>query len=149
MTCFDEYFEKDFDLENLLTKYKPYQREIVMSLLSYDNIDDGLEAYFSSAGPMNMACFGGDSGDKKSYKERFIIETRKLICGDSGYQAEQQKMSLALTGGVEAFVSYIAASISKTLDISEVYLIPCVIFVIVTIAKVGIKAYCAGITSEN
>lgn len=104
------------------------------------------EEWLTARGPMQTATFGGSQVNAENapkYWDRLRSEIDKLICGHPDYKKEQEKIlaagkSIGL-GGVTALANWL----SPLIGMSPALLTPAIILILHTMAKMGVKAYCA------
>ena len=136
----------NLSLDEWYSCLKPYQKTIIVQLVSKYGEEKAAEEWLMSRGPMQTATFGGvQIGSEKptNYWKRFKTEFDKLICGHPDYEKEQEKFlatgkTIGL-GGVTALANWIAPIIGM----SPALLVPAIILLLHTMAKMGVKAYCS------
>lgn len=128
------------------TCLKPYQRAIIEQLVAKYGEERAAEEWLTARGPMQTATFGGSQVNAENapkYWDRLRSEIDKLICGHPDYKKEQEKIlaagkSIGL-GGVTALANWL----SPLIGMSPALLAPAIILILHTMAKMGVKAYCA------
>lgn len=136
----------NLSLNEWYTCLKPYQKTIIEQLVAKYGEEKAAEEWLTARGPMQTATFGGNqvnAGNTPNYWDRLRTEIDKLICGHSDYEKEQEKFlaagkSIGL-GGVTALASWL----SPIIGVSPALLLPAIILVLHTMAKMGVKAYCS------
>lgn len=131
---------------------KPYQRNIIEQLVTKYGIEKAAEEWINARGPMQTVTFGGvveDANNKKNYWNRFKNEFDKLICGHPDYQNDQEKFITAGKPIGLGAIAYIANLIAPAVGMSSAVLIPAIVLVFNTTAKMGVKAYCATKQFDN
>lgn len=137
---------ENLSLDEWYSCLKPYQKTSIEQLVAKYGEEKAAEEWLMSRGPMQTATFGGaqvGSGNNPNYWLRLRTEIDKLICGHPDYEKEQEKFLAAGKtiglGGVTALANWIAPIIGM----SPALLAPAIILVLHTMAKMGVKAYCA------
>lgn len=137
---------ENIPLENWLKPLKPYQRNIIEQLVAKYGEEKAAEEWINAKCPMQTVTFGGvteDINNKKNYWNRLKNELDKLICGHIDYKDEHDKLVAAGKPIGLGAVAYIADLIAPAVRMSTALLIPAIALILSTIAKMGVKAYCA------
>lgn len=123
---------------------KPYQVNIIKELVAIHGEERAAELWITSVGPVNTATFGGSpTGDQSKYWDKLKKEFDKFICGHSEYENEQKKfISTGKLIGTGA-VSSIATWISPAVGMSPALLVPALLLLMHTAAKITVNAYCS------
>lgn len=133
-------------LEEWLKELKPYQKNTIIQLVDKYGEERAAEEWLSSVGPIETAQFGGVASDQnqiKSYWSRVKKEFDKLICGHSDYTNEREKL---ISGGKvigTGAVTTISVWIAPIVGLSVPILVPAIILLLHTVAKISVKAYCS------
>ncbi|MCD7898891.1 MAG: hypothetical protein LUH22_03185 [Bacteroides sp.] len=137
---------ENLPLESWINELKPYQKNIIIQLVSNFGEEKAAEEWISSRGPIQTATFGGDTSnipDSKTYWNRLKEEFDKLVCGHPDYKKEQEKFATAGKAIGTGAVASISNWLAPIVGMSPSILIPAVILLLYTTAKIGVKAYCS------
>jgi hypothetical protein len=137
---------EDLSLDEWYKCLKPYQSSIIRQLVDNLGEEKAAEEWITAMGPLQTATFGGDPSskvDQKSYWNRLKEEFDKFICGHSAYENEHEKfLSTGKLLGTGAVTS-IATWLSPSVGLSPTILVPAILLLLHTTAKISVRAYCA------
>lgn len=137
---------EDLSLDEWFKCLKPYQSSIIRQLVDNLGEERAAEEWITSTGPIQTATFGGNpfnKVDQKSYWSRIKEEFDKFICGHSAYEKEREKfLSTGKLLGTGA-VSTLATWLSPSVGLPPTILIPSILLLLHTTAKISVQAYCA------
>lgn len=136
----------NLSLDEWYSCLKPYQKTVIEQLVAKYGEEKAAEEWLMSRGPMQTATFGGvqiGSENPTNYWNRFKTEFDKLICGHPDYEKEQEKfLATGKTIGLGC-VTALANWIAPIIGMSPALLVPAIILLLHTMAKMGVKAYCS------
>ena len=136
---------EELPLESWLQPLKPYQQKYLCQLVSLHGEEKAAEIWLDANGPIQTSTFGGGmiEPNKPSLWNQFKKEFDKLICGHPDYEKEQEKfLSKGRTIGL-AVVAEIAEFLASILHVSSSLILPALVLILSTVAKMTVKAYCA------
>lgn len=133
-------------LEEWYTCLKPYQKITIEQLVSKYGEERAAEEWLTARGPIQTVTFGGTQTnvtETSKYWSRFKDEFDKLICGHPDYDKEQRKfLTAGKTIGLGS-VTTLANWLAPIINMAPAILVPALVLVLHTTAKMGIKAYCS------
>lgn len=131
----------NLSLEEWLNELKPYQREIITSLVKDYGEEDAIEKWLTANGPSEMVKFGGE-GNAKPFIDKFKIEMNKLICGHDDYKKERDEYKENGELVKSLLISSISSAIGSVIGVAGTVIAPVVVLTLYTVGKLGINAYC-------
>lgn len=133
-----------YELDEWISILKPYQREIVISLIDKYGVEEAINQWMIASGPVDTVKFGGSADDDKDkFSDRFKIEIDKFICGHPSYASCREEYSKLNEGTKTALVSVISSFLSAQLGVSATILAPVIVLTLYLVGKMGINAYCS------
>lgn len=140
-------FEK-LELDNLIDALEPYQQELVKELVNNYGLDGALDKWLTAQGPVNMVKFGGVQEKENNFKERYKNEINKFLCGHPDYQNERKEFGKINDSSKTIVISGLSAFIGSKLGVAATVISPAIVISLGLAGKMGIKAYCSGISFE-
>jgi hypothetical protein len=134
----------NIDLGEWADTLKPYQRELVLTLVEKYGEEGAIQHWLAANGPGDIARFGGIGKTSEPFMERFKQEFDKFICGHPDYQEDQKQFDQQGQNTKKVLVSAISGAIGAKLGIVGTIIAPVVVISLFTIGKIGRNAYCAG-----
>lgn len=137
---------ENLSLDEWYSCLKPYQKTSIEQLVAKYGEEKAAEEWLMSRGPMQTATFGGSQANAENapkYWDRLRSEIDKLICGHPDYKKEQEKILAAGKSIGLGGVTTLANWLSPLIGMSPALLTPAIILILHTMAKMGVKAYCA------
>ena len=134
--------------EELLEYLQDYQKEIIQKLLINNNEDEAINLWINANGPINNVNFGGVQ-EKNQLLKNFKIELCKLLSESPEYEKDAKEIKAYISLGKDAVISAITFALAPKLGATTVILVPLVVLALMSIAKVGVKAYCRTILSKE
>lgn len=139
----------NLELDEWIEVLKPYQRKIVIELVDKYGLEEAIDRWIVSSGPINTVKFGGNKDSSKhKFTELYKIEINKFLCGHPDYleyRAEFSKHNEAIKLGI---VSTITSIISPKLGVAGTVLAPLIVLSLSLFGKMGMNAYCSTITFD-
>ena len=130
------------DLEAWLSALKPYQSSQIKALLEAGRSEhDVVDAWLSAQGPDSTAHFGGN-GESKPFRDRFVEEFKKFVCGDKKYSKERAELVAKADVAKLVIVSAVSAAIGSEIGATAALLVPPVAVLLHIVGKIGLKAWC-------
>lgn len=137
----------NYKLDEWLSVLKPYQKDIILQLVSQYGEEKAIEKWLTASGPTSTVKFGGE-GNMKPFLDRYKIEIDKLICGHPDYNNERTEFGENGQNLKTVIVSSISSLIGSTLGVSGAVLAPVIVLSLYTAGKMGVKAYCSSVSFE-
>ena len=135
-------------IEKWLEVLKPYQRcQHFEALLSSNTPEEAARLWFEAQGASELSPFGGTPTSRKIYDE-FIIELKKLLCGDPDSEEDRKKLTEQGPLVKEVIAYGIASTIASRLGLGDVgsLLAPAVVSYLYVIGRSGVRAWCNSTT---
>lgn len=130
------------DLDAWLSALKPYQSSQIKALLAAGRSEmEIVDAWLSARGANATVAFGGAAGSKP-FRERFMDEFKKFVCGDKKYNKERAQLIGKVEVAKTAVVSAVSAAVATQVGAAAALLIPPVAVLLHIVGKVGIQAWC-------
>ena len=134
--------------EELVEGLKEYQKEIIYQLLENNNADQCLELWLNANGLINNSNFGGTNENDRLIKN-FKIEICKLLSGFPEYETQVKEIKVYANLGKDALISGLTLALAPKLGTTAIILVPLVVLALISISKVGVRAYCNSILNNN
>ena len=132
------------DLESWLSALKPYQSSQIKALLASGRSEtDIVDAWLSARGPDSTVSFGGTK-ESKPFRERFMEEFKKFVCGDRKYSKDRAQLTGKIEVAKTAVISAVSAAVASQIGAAAALLIPPVAVLLHVVGKVGLRAWCCG-----
>ena len=117
--------------QELLESLQEYQKEIIQELLVNNNEDEAIELWINANGPINNVNFGGTQ-EKNQLLKNFKIELCKLLSESPEYEEQVKEIKVYINLGKDAIISVLTLALAM-----------------MSISKVGVKAYCNTILNRE
>lgn len=134
--------------EELVECLKGYQKEIIYQLLENNDPDQCLELWLNANGLINNSNFGG-TNEKDRLIKNFKIELCKLLSGYPEYESQVNEIKIFANLGKEVLISGLTFALAPKLGAASIILVPLVVLALISISKVGVRAYCNSILNNN
>lgn len=138
----------NYELAEWLSVLKPYQKDIVLQLVSEYGEEKAIEKWLSASGPTSTVKFGGD-GNMKPFLDRYKNEINKLICGHPDYDSERAEFGEKNGKLKTAIVSSLSSLIGSKLGVAATVLAPVIVLSLYTAGKMGVNAYCSCVSFDK
>ena len=118
-----------YEIDEWISILKPYQREIILSLVDTYGAEEAINQWMMANGPVDTVKFGGmPEGEKNNFSDRFKIEINKFNAGTK-----------------TALVSSISSFLGAKLGVSVSILAPAIVITLYLVGKMGVNAYCSAV----
>jgi hypothetical protein len=132
-------------LDAWLASLKDYQSNQIRALFAEGLSEtDVIDAWLSARGTVATIGFGGDRSGVVAYRERFLDEFKKFVCGDKSYSKERSDLVGKTDVAKTTLISAIALGVSSHIGAPAALLVPPVAILLFNVGKVGIRAWCSG-----
>lgn len=139
----------NYKLNEWLEVLKPYQSEIVQQLVDKYGVEEAIDKWILAKGPMNMVKFGGSGEEgREKFTQRYKNEINKFICGHPDYSEYRCEFGKINESAKTIIVSSLSSFIGSQLGVSGAILAPIIVLSLYLAGKMGVKAYCSGLTFE-
>ncbi len=132
----------------LIENLEEYQKEIIQELLQHNSADEAIDLWINANGPIDNVNFGGTQ-EKNELLNNFKIELCKLLSESPEYKNEVKEMKVYMNLGKDAIISGLTLALAPRLGTTAIIIVPLVVLAMISISKVGIKAYCRTILDKN
>ena len=130
--------------QELLESLQEYQKEIIQELLVNNNEDEVIELWINANGPINNVNFGGTQ-----LLKNFKIELCKLLSESPEYEEQVKEIKVYINLGKDAIISGLTLALAPKLGVTAIIIVPLVVLAMMSISKVGVKAYCNTILNRE
>lgn len=135
-----------YEIDEWISILKPYQREIILSLVDTYGAEEAINQWMMANGPVDTVKFGGmPEGEKNKFSDRFKIEINKFICGHPSYSGYREEYSKFNAGTKTALVSSISSFLGAKLGVSVSILAPAIVITLYLVGKMVVNAYCSAV----
>ena len=134
--------------QELLESLQEYQKEIIQELLVNNNEDEAIELWINANGPINNVNFGGTQ-EKNQLLKNFKIELCKLLSESPEYEEQVKEIKVYINIGKDAIISGLTLALAPKLGATAIIVVPLVVLAMMSISKVGVKAYCNTILNRE
>jgi len=136
--------EFDEPNEDWLGHLSPTAKRVLKDLLDGGSSpEEAIELWLGGAHQSSIAGMGG-AGQPKKYSTLFMNELRILICTDDPkYKDLRAQFPKINKGTAGAAISSLSVAFASTLGVATIIIAPAIVLGLMTIAKVGVTAWCA------
>ena len=132
--------------QELLESLQEYQKEIIQELLVNNNEDEAIELWINANGPINNV---GGTQEKNQLLKNFKIELCKLLSESPEYEEQVKEIKVYINLGKDAIISGLTLALAPKLGATAIIVVPLVVLAMMSISKVGVKAYCNTILNRE
>lgn len=132
----------------LIENLEEYQKEIIQELLQHNSADEAIDLWINANGPIDNVNFGGTQ-EKNELLNNFKIEFCKLLSESPEYKNEVKEMKVYMNLGKDAIISGLTLALAPRLGTTAIIIVPLVVLAMISISKVGIKAYCRTVLNKD
>lgn len=134
--------------QELLENLQEYQKEIIQELLQDNSADEAIELWINANGPINNVNFGGTQ-EKNQLLKNFKLELCKLLSESPEYTEEVKEIKVYTNPCKEMIISALSLALAPKLGTSSIIIVPLVVLAMISISKVGVRAYCNTVLNND
>lgn len=134
--------------EELFESLREYQKEIIKQLLKDNSEDKAIELWIDANGPINNVNFGGTQ-ERNQLLKNFKVELCKLLSESPEYIEEVKEIKVYITLGKDAIISGLTLTLAPRLGATSIIVVPLVVLAMLSISKVGVRAYCKTVLNKD
>lgn len=102
--------------------------------------------WLSTSGPSNTAPFGAVKSVGSRFYENLLIQMKKLICDDEGYEDERGQLIKSMNAGKLFLVGAISAALAPHVGAAAAVIAPAVALTLAVLSATGKATACETLT---